>query len=103
HLATPTVDPLIQPPGVDLGGCQRSDDEARIGFALGPLGLADDAADAAPTVQGGPAEVLEAAGGLAGSFRRGLRGRPAGRELGCQARIARPAEGLIHAVGFAPR
>ena len=36
----------------------------RIGLALGPFDLADDAADAAPTVAGGPAEVLEAADSL---------------------------------------
>src|SRR3954463_3736953 len=68
HLAAGTVDPLIQPPGVDLGGCQRGDDEAWIGRARAPFGLADDAPDAAPTVQGGPAEVPEATGGLAGSL-----------------------------------
>src|SRR3954453_6519654 len=66
HLAAGTVDPLIQPPGIDLGGCQGGDDKERIGLALGPLLLADDAPDAAPTVAGGPAEVPEATGGLAG-------------------------------------
>jgi hypothetical protein len=40
---------------------------------------------------------------LAGSFRRGLRGGHLSRDLGCQPRIARQAEDVIHAVGFAPR
>src|SRR5690348_17326226 len=51
-----------------LGSGQRGDDKAWIGLALSPFGLTDDAPDAAPTVQGGPAEVLEAAGRLAGSL-----------------------------------
>src|ERR1700760_1227382 len=66
HVATRTVDPLIQPPAIDCGGWQRGDDEARIGLALGPFSLADDAPDAAPAVQRRPAEVLEAASGLGG-------------------------------------
>src|SRR3954452_86108 len=53
HLAAGAVDPLVQPPGVDLDRWQRGDDEARIGLALSPFSLADDAANAAPTVQGG--------------------------------------------------
>src|SRR3954466_10028546 len=102
HLTTGTVDPLIQPPGVDLGGWQRGDDEAWIGLALGPFGLADDAPDAAPTVQGGPAEVLEATGRLAGSLRRGTRGGHLGGDLPSQPRIARQAKDIVHAIGLAP-
>src|SRR4051812_50097750 len=102
HLAAGTVEPLIQPPGVDLGGRQRGDDEAWIGLARGPFGLADDAADAAPTVAGGPADVLEAAGGVAGSFRPGPRRGPPGRGLAPPARVARPAGGGNPPAGFAP-
>ena len=48
-----------------LGAVQRGDDEARVGLATSPLGLADDPALPAPAVQRRLAEVLEAACRLA--------------------------------------
>src|SRR3954453_16774454 len=102
HLAAGAVDPLVQPSGVDLDRGQRGDDEARISLALSPFSLADDAANAAPTVQGGPSEVPEAASRFAGSLRHGPRGAHLSLDLCSQARIARQAENVIHAVGFAP-
>src|SRR3954468_21874209 len=60
HLAAGTVGPLIQPPGVDLGHCQGGDDEAWIGLALGPFGLADDAPPSVPmTMRHWPAASLD--------------------------------------------
>src|SRR3954452_9496367 len=83
--------------------CQGGDDKARIGLALGPFSLADDAPDAAPTVQGGPAEVLEAASGLGGLLACGPRGGHLNRNFGRQSRVARQAEDVVYAVGLAPR
>ena len=45
---------------------QRGDDNARVGLALGPFGLGDDAAFVAPTVARSPGKVLEATRRLAG-------------------------------------
>ena len=50
----------------DLGAPERGDDEARIGLALRPFGLADDAASAAPALARRMLEVLEAPRRLAG-------------------------------------
>src|SRR4051812_45208786 len=86
------IAPLIQPPGVDFGRCQGGDDKARVGLALSPFSLADDAANAAPTVQGGSAEVLEAAGGLSGLLRFRPRGRPPRPGLCRPARDSRQAQ-----------
>ena len=64
--------------------------------------LPDDPARAAPAVQRGVAELLEAARRLAGRGMRGRRGGQVGLELGDQARIAREAEDIMDPVGFAP-
>jgi hypothetical protein len=69
HLATGAVDPLVDAAGIGLLALQRGDDKARVGLATGPLGLADDAPAARPAVEGGPAEVAEAAGRPAGAGR----------------------------------
>src|SRR6202034_611480 len=55
HIAARAVDLLVELPRTDLAPLQRGD-EARIGLAAGHLGLADDPALAAPTVQRGVAE-----------------------------------------------
>src|SRR6185437_10926443 len=65
HIAASAVDVLVEVPRRRLGPLQRGDDEARIGLALGPLGLGDDATPAAPAVDRTPLEVLEAARRLA--------------------------------------
>jgi hypothetical protein len=66
------------------------------------LGLADHAPCAAPAVQGGVAELLEAARRLAGL---GMLGGSFGQitfELGDQARVAREPEDMVDAIGLAP-
>ncbi len=68
HLAAGAIDLLVEKAAVGPGLAERGDDEARVGLALGPFRLADDAPPARPTVERGVAEVLEAAGGLAGRF-----------------------------------
>ena len=84
-----------------LGTLQRGDDESRIGLALGPLGLGDDATPA--TVDRAALEVLEAVRRLAARLGR----CPSSDELllnhGSQALVARQPEHIIHAVLFAPR
>src|ERR1700728_2172228 len=88
--------------GKRIGLAQRGHDEARIGLALCPFRLADHPAPARPTVERGIAEVLVAAGGLAGrgGLRFGL--KEFDRDLLDEPRIARQAEHEVHPVVFAP-
>ena len=103
HVAARAVDVLVEDaaprPRVAI---ERGDDEARVGLALGPLGLADHAPLAAPALARAPREVLEAA-------RRRLRlGRlPLGAcqlalDLGDQPVVAGQPEHVIDAVVLAP-
>ena len=68
HLAARAVDPLVQPPGVDLRGL--SEVTMKRGLASPPVhsALPMTRRDPAPAVQRRPAEVPEAAGRLAGSL-----------------------------------
>ena len=66
------------------------------------LGLADHAPGAAPAVQGGVEELLEAPGRLAGLGMLGGRDGQVGFELGDQAPIAREAEDIVDAIHLAP-
>ena len=50
HVAAGAVDVLVELPRSRLSALERGDDEARIGLALRPLRLGDDAAPAAPAV-----------------------------------------------------
>ena len=102
HLTTRAVDGFVEMPGVDLGGLERGDDEAGVGFPLGPFGLADDTALAAPAVERRPGEILEVAGRLSGRGAPGLGGREFGADFGDQASVARETEDVVDAVGFAP-
>jgi hypothetical protein len=43
HVAAHEVGASVRVPGVDPATLEGGDDEARIGLAAGPLGLADDA------------------------------------------------------------
>src|SRR6187402_206864 len=58
HLGARAVDLLIEPTPIDLCGRKRGDDEAWVGLVAGDLGLADNAAFPAPTVERPVAEVL---------------------------------------------
>ena len=88
--------------GVVLLARQRGDDEARIGLALGPLGLGDDPAPAAPAVARRPGEVLEATGRLAGCLAQfGGLGK-LGFDLADQPAVARQTEQEVDAVVLAP-
>lgn len=60
----------------------------RIGLALRPLRLGDDAAPTAPGVARAPLEVLEAAGRAAGRLGRGSRRGKLLFDHGDQARVA---------------
>ncbi len=64
-LASGAVEVLVEGPLVPHRAGQRGDDEAGVGVLWRMLGLADDAAPAAPATQGGVAEVLEHSGRLA--------------------------------------
>src|SRR5258705_7651270 len=59
HLAAGAVDFFVEMAAIVFG--RRRDNEARIGFALGPLGLGDDAPLAAPALSGPPGKILELA------------------------------------------
>jgi hypothetical protein len=102
HLAAGAVDLLVERAAIRLGRFQRRDDEARIGFALCPFGFADHPAPARPTVERGVAEVLEAAGRLAGREPFGLRLQKLHGDLLDQPRVAGEAEHEVDPVLFAP-
>src|SRR3712207_2660117 len=76
--------------------------EARVGLASGPLRLADRAPPPRPAVQGGPAEVLEAARRLARPGRRLLGPGQIDGEFLDQAGVAGQAEDEVDAAGLAP-
>ena len=102
HLAAGAVDALVEAAGVDLGGTQRGDDEAWVGRATGPFGLADDAPPARPAVEGGPAEVAKAACRPAGAGGLLLRPGEVDGEFLDEARIAGEAEDEVDPVCLAP-
>ena len=80
----------------------RGDDEARVGFAVGPFRLGDDAALARPAVQRRPRELLEAARRLSARLRRRLGRGKLALDHRSEAGIARQAEQIIDAIGRAP-
>jgi hypothetical protein len=102
HLAARAVDFLVEKAAVGSGFAQRGDDETRVGLALGPFRLADHPTPARPAVEGRIAEVLEAAGRLAGRgrFRLGL--QPFDGDLLDEPRVAGEAEHEVDPVLFAP-
>jgi hypothetical protein len=103
HLAAGAIDRLVEMPRLGLAAAERGDDEARVGLALGPFRLADDAARAAPAVQRRPGEVLETAGGLAGALGLALRRRQLGSDLGDEALVLGKTEEIVDPVRLAPR
>ena len=102
HLAACAVELLVEVAGLVLLARQRGDDKARVGLALGPFGLGDDAAFVAPTVARSPGKVLEATRRLAGflALLGGL-GEFA-LDLLDQAAVLGQAEQKVDAVGLAP-
>ena len=100
HLAALAIELLVEISGPDPGIPQRGEDEARIGFAVGPFGLGDDPALAAPALARTPHEVLEAALWLAAA-RAGP--RQLGLDLRDQPGVLGQAEQIIDPVGLAPR
>ncbi len=86
-----------------LAPLERGDNKAGIGLATRHLGLADDPAFAAPTVQRGVAKVLEAAGGPACADAFDRRRDQLGNDRLLQPVVAGQAEHVIHPVGSAPR
>ena len=102
HLAAGAVDLLIEKAAVRLGLAERGDDETRVGLALGPFRLADHATAARPAVERGIAEVLEAAGGLAGARRLFLGLRQFDVDFVDEPRVAGEAEHEVDPVLFAP-
>src|SRR5258708_40100131 len=102
HIAAGAIDVLVEVARRRLGTLQRGDDEARIGLALGPLGLGDDATPAAPTVDRAPLEVLEAARRLAALLGRCPRSDELRLDHGGPALGARQREHIIPARVFPP-
>ena len=60
------IDLFIKPATVAIGSRQRDDDEARVGLALRPFRLGDDAPLPAPALAGRPGQFLEPARRLTG-------------------------------------
>jgi len=61
HVAAGAIEVLVKRPPAPAIALERGHHEARIGLALRPFRLGDDAAPARPAVQRRPAEVLEPA------------------------------------------
>src|SRR5687768_3544855 len=95
HVAAGAIDVLIEPASFGLGRPERSHDEARVRALRQVLGLGDDPAAAAPAVQRGPAELGEAAGGLAGGCALGGRGGQLVRDRRDQAVVAGEPEDIV--------
>jgi hypothetical protein len=88
---------------IPIGGRQRGDDKARIGFTFRPLCLANDASLAAPAFAGRPSKLLEPACRLPGhpalvagldQFRRDRAGEPD---------VLRQSEEEVDVAGLTPR
>src|SRR5689334_2517299 len=92
HLAAPA----------DLGRLERGHNKPRIGFAAGHLGLADDPAMAAPTIQSRPHEVLEATRRLASPDALHRRHQQLGLDRLLQTLVTCQAEQVVHPVRVAP-
>src|SRR5207249_2265781 len=103
HVAAGAVDLLVEVTRLGLVTAERGDDEARIGFALRPFGLADDAATAAPAFARRVLEVLEAACRLTSLAALRLGPGQVPFDLPDQPIVARQAEYKVHAIGLAPR
>jgi len=100
HFAAGAVDLLIEMAAVADG--QRRDDEARVFFAPGPLGLGNDAPLAAPALEGRPGEVPEPARRLAGLLALLLRFAKLGCNHALQAGIPRQAKDVVDPIGLTP-
>src|SRR5260221_9994218 len=87
HLAARAVDVLVEIFGSALGALERGDDEARIGLALGPLGLGDDPALTTPAAPCLILELPEGARRLAGPSALRLGSCELVLDLGNQAEI----------------
>src|SRR4051794_6103184 len=102
HVAAGAIDLLVEMARSGLLRLERGDHEARVAFALRPLGLRDHPAPARPRVQRRPEEVLEAPRRPAARLRRGSGLRQLGRDPGLEALVARQAEHVIDPVLLAP-
>src|SRR5206468_6894118 len=103
HVTARAIDVLIELPRARLAALERGDDEARIGLALRPLRLGDDAALSAPAIERAPLEVLEAARRAAGLLGRSSRRGKLLLDHGDEAGVAGEPEQVIHAVLLTPR
>src|SRR5262249_33703282 len=93
---------LIQVFRLALGSLERGNDKARIGLPGGELRLGHDPPLAAPAVERGPLEILEAARRLAGPPALRLRPRHLTCDLGDQPGILGQSEEKVHTVRLAP-
>ena len=107
HLATLAVHVLIEEARRSVRGVDVRDDEARVGCALGPLGLADHAPFRAPALARAIREVGEDARPLASSFGAALALRISGASLTTRRLLpARPSTGhvgffnLVRKIGY---
>src|SRR5262249_53341316 len=101
-VAARAVDLLIEMSSLMLGAGQRGDNEARVGLAAGPFGLADDAARPAPAVQRRPGKVLKAPRWPGGLLAVPARGVQFGGDRRGETGILGQAEQEIDAVPLAP-
>src|SRR5207302_6967067 len=88
---------------IAIGSRERGDDEARIGFALRPLGLGDDAARAAPALAGRPSELLEAARRRSRGSALLLRRHEVNPDRAVEAGVLGQPQDEVDRMGLAPR
>ena len=98
HVAAGAVNVLVESSRAGLTALERGDDEARVGFALRPLRLGDDATAAAPAVERAPVGVLEPVRGSCALLGCRLGGCQLGLDLGDQTGVAGEPEQVIDAV-----
>src|SRR6516165_10056310 len=102
HIAAGTVHFLIEIARFALDAFERGDNEARVGFAVRPLGFGNNSALAAPALARPLLELLKTPCWLAGTPAFLLDGLELARDLGVEAIVLRQSQDKVHAVRLAP-
>src|SRR5215469_16939508 len=102
HISAGTVHFLIEIARFALDAFERGDNEARIGFAVRPLGFGNNSALAAPALARPPLELLKTPCWLAGTLAFLLDGLELARDLGIEPIVLRQSQDKVYAVRFAP-